>query len=146
MAVFQLAMYIAMVVRPFAALQWLDFLDPRLPLRLALELLELPNGIRDVIPWLSAVWLASIGALLVRTGRYLRPYIWSEVFLGLLPAFCILPVAILFGFNRHQRHSADELAVPLTTFLATTIVPLYWAIRLAREASATNPIDGPQPK
>jgi hypothetical protein len=139
MAIVQLGIYIAMVVRHLGAWQWLDFLDPRLPLRLALDLLELPGGIQDAIPWLSAVWLASTGVLLVCTARYLRVYIWSEVFLGLVPALCVLPVAILFGSNLRQRHSPDEFAVPLTTLLATTILPLYWAVRLARNASATIP-------
>jgi len=139
-------MYIAMVVRPFAALQWLDFADLRLPLRLALEFLELPNGIGDAVPWLSAVWLASIGVLLLRTGRHLQLYIWSEVFLGLLPAFCLLLFAFVFGLSHAHHHSADEFAVPLTTLLATTILPLYWAIRLARDAGATNLSGGPQQK
>ena len=137
-------MYIAMVLRPFAALQWLDFADLRLPLRLALESLDLPNGIRDAVPRLSAVWLASIGALLFRTGRHLQLYIWSEVFLGLLPAFCLLAFAMLFGLSHHHRHSADEFAVPLATLLATTVLPFYWAMRLTRKACAKDPIGGLQ--
>lgn len=127
-ALFQFCIYIALPSGP-GTWGWLVYFDPRIGLLFVEATLRgsEPAG-AGVLQWLSALWLAALGVLMLTGRAPVVTYIASEIVLaGVTVLFFIMIAAA--NLSPSHGFSVGELFFPVIAMLFVTAIPLWLAFR-----------------
>ena len=112
-------------------------LDPRAGIAvLLINHFSFDNKVIFPVEWITAAWLAFIAAMIFFRGRFLKPYLISELVLALPTAYYIAVLAIQHGGD--FAPGFKDLLLTIILFFVFSIVPAGFAAREIMRARKTN--------